>query len=146
VEQVKRAVFAGASFISSPGFIPGVVEYCLKNGITVLPAICTPTELAHAGEYGLSLVKFFPAEQAGGLPMLKLLAAPFDSIEYIPTGGVSPGNVADYLSFDKVAACGGSWMLKDELIMEGRYKEILKLVRHAVRLTALKPAVQKLSS
>jgi 2-dehydro-3-deoxyphosphogluconate aldolase/(4S)-4-hydroxy-2-oxoglutarate aldolase len=134
VEQVKKAVAAGASFIVSPGFGRNVVEYCVKNDIPVIPGVCTPTELMNIMEYGLKVAKFFPAEQYGGLPTIKALSAPFGEMLFMPTGGISVANVMQYLAFDKVIACGGSWMVKNDLIKAGRFDEISTLVKQAVAL------------
>lgn len=131
VEQVKRAVGAGAKFIVSPGFNPKVVEYCLKKGYPVTPGIMTPTELEMALDYGLEVVKFFPAENAGGLKMIKAMSAPYTKMLFMPTGGINPQNVRDYLACDKILACGGSWMVKSDLITSGNYAEIERLTREA---------------
>ena len=131
VEQVKRAVGAGAKFIVSPGFNPKVVEYCLKKGYPVTPGIMTPTELEMALDYGLEVVKFFPAENAGGLKMIKAMSAPYTKMLFMPTGGINPQNVRDYLACDKILACGGSWMVKSDLIISGNYAEIERLTREA---------------
>jgi 2-dehydro-3-deoxyphosphogluconate aldolase/(4S)-4-hydroxy-2-oxoglutarate aldolase len=136
VDQVKRAVAAGASFIVSPGFGRNVVEYCVKNDIPVIPGVCTPTELMNIMEYGLKIAKFFPAEQYGGLPTIKALSAPFGDMLFMPTGGISATNVMQYLAFDKVIACGGSWMVKNDLIKAGRFDEIVILVKQAVALVS----------
>ena len=104
VDQVKRAVDAGAKFIVSPGLNPKVVEYCLKKNYPVTPGIMTPTELEVALGYGLDVVKFFPAENAGGLKMIKAMSAPYTMMKFMPTGGINATNVRDYL------ACGGSWI------------------------------------
>jgi len=136
VEQVKRAVDAGAAYIISPGFSRQVVEYCVLNNIAVTPGAITPTEVQYLIEYGLEVVKFFPAEQAGGLGMIKSLSAPFPQMKYMPTGGVNAKNILDYLSFKKVIACGGSWMVKEDLIANGRFDEIRHLVSEAVALVA----------
>ncbi|MFZ3106397.1 MAG: bifunctional 4-hydroxy-2-oxoglutarate aldolase/2-dehydro-3-deoxy-phosphogluconate aldolase [Candidatus Hydromicrobium sp.] len=134
VEQVKRAIDAGAAYIISPGFNREVVEYCVKNGIAVTPGAITPTEVQYLIEYNIEVVKFFPAEQAGGLNMIKALSAPFLNMKYMPTGGISPKNILEYLSFKKVIACGGSWMVKDELIKNGEFDKIRDLVAEAVAL------------
>lgn len=134
VDQVKRAVDAGAGYIISPGFSRAVVEYCVKNGIAVTPGAITPTEIQYLIEYGLDVAKFFPAEQAGGVNMIKALAAPFPQMKFIPTGGISAKNVVDYLAFKKVIACGGSWMVKDDLIKAGEFDNIRELVVEAVKL------------
>lgn len=136
VEQVKRAVNAGASFIVSPGFSHSVVRYCCENKIPVFPGAATPTEIQYLLEYGLTVAKFFPAEQAGGLPMIKALAAPYGEMEFLPTGGINQENILNYLSFPKVIACGGSWMVNSKLINEGRFDEILYLVKDAVKLVS----------
>jgi 2-dehydro-3-deoxyphosphogluconate aldolase/(4S)-4-hydroxy-2-oxoglutarate aldolase len=134
VEQVKRAVDAGASFIVSPGFDRNVVEYCVKNDIAVTPGAITPTEIQFVMEYGLNVAKFFPAENAGGIGMIKALAAPFPQMRFIPTGGIHAGNVLDYLAFDKILACGGSWMVKSNLIAAKEFDKIKGLVAEAVTL------------
>jgi 2-dehydro-3-deoxyphosphogluconate aldolase/(4S)-4-hydroxy-2-oxoglutarate aldolase len=132
VDQVKRAVAAGAKFIVSPGFNPSVVKYCVDNGIPVTPGVNSPSQIEQGLELGLSVLKFFPAEQSGGLEMLKAFAGPYGSVKYIPTGGVNAKNMADYLSFGKVLAIGGSWMVKPELIAAGKYDEVTRLCREAV--------------
>lgn len=131
-EQVDRAVAAGAAFIVSPGFDPAVVKYCLSKNIPVVPGTSNPSEVAQAIALGLDAVKFFPAEAAGGLKMIKAMAGPYNHMMFMPTGGVNAGNLNDYLSFDKILACGGSWMVKDELIEAGRFDEIERLTREAV--------------
>ncbi len=131
-KQVDEAVEAGAKFIVSPGFDPEVVDYCLSKDIPVLPGVATPTEAAQGVKRGLKILKFFPAEQAGGLPMIKAMAAPYTGIRFMPTGGINAKNISDYLSSDKVAACGGSWMVKGDLIDSGDFKKIEELTREAV--------------
>ena len=133
-EQVDRAVDAGAKFIVSPGFNPKVVEYCIKKGYPVTPGIMTPTELEMALEFGLDVVKFFPAENAGGLKMIKAMAAPYTKMKFMPTGGINPQNVREYLQSDKILACGGSWMVKGELINSGNFAEIEKLTKEASQI------------
>ena len=133
-EQVDAARAAGAKFIVSPGFDPEVVDYCIKNDIPVLPGIATPSEAAQGVKRGLKIVKFFPAEQAGGLPMIKAMAAPYTGLKFLPTGGINAENMKDYLSFEKVAACGGSWMVKGSLIDAGDFRKIEELTREAVEL------------
>ena len=137
VEQAKQALDAGSSFIVSPGFSRPVVEFVADHHILVLPGTCTPTEIMAAMEYDLEVVKFFPARQYGGLETIKALAAPFPSIRFMPTGGISASNILEYLSFSRIIACGGSWMVKDTLINEGNFDEIRKLTAEAVSL--LKP-------
>lgn len=133
-EQVDRAVDAGAKFIVSPGFNLKVVEYCIKKGYPITPGIMTPTELEMALEFGLDVVKFFPAENAGGLKMIKAMAAPYTKMKFMPTGGINPQNVREYLQCDKILACGGSWMVKGELINSGNFAEIEKLTKEASQI------------
>jgi len=132
VEQAKKAVSAGAKFIVSPGFNPKVVDYCIENDIPVTPGINNPTQIEMALEKGIKLVKFFPAEASGGLSLLKSMSAPYNEIKFIPTGGITPDNLCDYLSHPKVHACGGSWMVKPELISSGNFDEITRLTKEAV--------------
>ena len=133
-EQVDRAIGAGAKFIVSPGFNPKVVEYCIKNNYPICPGIMTPTELEMALGFGLDVVKFFPAENAGGLKMIKAMAAPYTMMKFMPTGGINATNVRDYLACDKILACGGSWMVKGDLISAGKFDEIQKLTAEAVAI------------
>ena len=133
-EQVDRAIAAGAKFIVSPGFNPKVVEYCIKNNYPICPGIMTPTELEMALGYGLDVVKFFPAENAGGLKMIKAMAAPYTMMKFMPTGGINATNVRDYLACDKILACGGSWMVKGDLVAAGNFAEIEKLTREAAEI------------
>ena len=133
-EQVDRAIGAGAKFIVSPGFNPKVVEYCLKNNYPITPGIMTPTELEMALGFGLDVVKFFPAENAGGLKMIKAMSAPYTMMKFMPTGGINAANVGDYLACDKILACGGSWMVKGDLIKEGNFAEIEKLTAEAAEI------------
>jgi len=133
-EQIERAVAAGAKFIVSPGFSPVVVNFCQERHIPVFPGVCTPTDIQLALEAGLTMLKFFPADAFGGLKTLKALSASFPSVEFIPTGGITAANLAEYLSFKKVLACGGSWMVKSELINEGNFAEITRLTAEAVAI------------
>ena len=133
-EQVDRAIGAGAKFIVSPGFNPKVVEYCLKNNYPITPGIMTPTELEMALGFGLDVVKFFPAENAGGLKMIKAMSAPYTMMKFMPTGGINAANVGDYLACDKILACGGSWMVKGDLISAGKFDEIEKLTAEAAAI------------
>lgn len=134
IGQAKSAVEAGAKFIVSPGFNPSVVKYCVDNKIPITPGCSNPTDIERALEFGLETVKFFPAEAFGGISTLKSISAPYSMIKFIPTGGINANNINQYLSFDKVLACGGSWMVKDELIKSGNFKEIVRLTREAVSL------------
>ena len=133
-EQVDRAIGAGAKFIVSPGFNPKVVEYCIKNNYPICPGIMTPTELEMALGFGLDVVKFFPAENAGGLKMIKAMAAPYTMMKFMPTGGINATNISDYLACDKILACGGSWMVKGDLISAGKFDEIQKLTSEAAAI------------
>lgn len=133
-EQVDRAVGAGAKFIVSPGFDEEIVDYCIKKNIPVLPGIVTPSEAAEAVRKGLEVVKFFPAEQFGGVATIKALAAPYTMLKFMPTGGVSVKNLKDYLSCDKIICCGGSWMVKDALIKAGEFEKIAEMTKEAVDL------------
>lgn len=132
-EQVDRAVEAGAKFIVSPGLNPKVVKYCVEKGIPITPGCVNPSDIEQAIELGLEVVKFFPAEPAGGVKMIKAMAAPYSMMKFIPTGGINANNLNDYLSFDKIIACGGSWMVNEALIKEGKFDEITKLARQAVQ-------------
>jgi len=131
-DQVDRAVNAGAQFIVSPGFNPKVVAYCQQKGIPVTPGCANPSDIEQALEFGLEVVKFFPAEQAGGLEYIKAVSAPYPGLKYIPTGGISSGNIARYIAFDKVLACGSSWMASADLINAGEFEKITALTREAV--------------
>ena len=135
-DQVDRAVKAGAKFIVCPGFDPELVDYCLLKKIPVYPGCITPSDVAQAVKRGIKVIKFFPAEQFGGISTMKALAAPYAGIKFMPTGGISAKNLEKYLSFDKIEACGGSWMVKEELINAGSFDEIKKLVKEAVQLVA----------
>ncbi len=134
VEQVKAAVDAGARFMVSPGFNPKVVGYCVDNHITITPGISTPSDIEAALDFGLEALKFFPAEAFGGLPTLKAMSGPYITVKFIPTGGISPKNLADYLGFAKVLACGGTWVAKTALISEGRFDDIVSNTRQAVAI------------
>lgn len=136
IEQVDRAVAAGAKFIVSPGFDPEIVDYCLSKNIPVYPGCITPSEVAQAVKRGLKVVKFFPAEQFGGVSTIKALAAPYVGVKFMPTGGVNAKNLESYLSCDKIVACGGSWMVKGDLVKEGKFDDIKNLVKEAVQLVA----------
>lgn len=132
IEQVDKAVNAGAQFIVSPGINPKVVEYCVKNNIPITPGTCNPTNVETALEFGLDVVKFFPAEAAGGLNYIKAIAAPYTGVKFMPTGGINATNVREYLAYDRILACGGSWMVKDSLVKAGDFDKIKELTREAV--------------
>ena len=131
VDQVKAAVDVGARFMVAPGFNPKVVEYCVENHITITPGICTPSDIEAALDFGLEVLKFFPAEAFGGLKTLKAMCGPYTTVKFIPTGGISPDNLLDYLQFPKVLACGGTWIAKSALISEGKFDEIINNAREA---------------
>ena len=133
-EQVDRAVDAGAKFIVSPGLNTKVVKYCIEKGVPVTPGVCTPSEVEQAIELGLDVVKFFPAEPAGGLNMIKAMAAPYVGMKFMPTGGINPKNVREYLAYDRILACGGSWMVKGSLVEAGEFDKIRELAQEAVEI------------
>ncbi len=133
-EQVDKAVNAGAKFIVSPGLNPKVVAYCVKNNIPVVPGCANPSDVEQAIELGLSVVKFFPAEQAGGINMIKAMAAPYTNMKFMPTGGINAANLKSYLDFPKIVACGGSWMVSKELVAAGDFEKITQLTKEAVAL------------
>jgi len=132
VEEAQTVINAGARFLVSPGSSTKVIEYCLDQTIPIIPGVITPTEMQRALEYGLEVVKFFPAEASGGLDYLKAVAAPFTKLKFIPTGGIEPSLLLSYLRFPKVIACGGSWMVRPEMLKTGQYEEIASLTRQAV--------------
>ena len=133
-KQVDSAIAAGAKFIVTPGLDPEIVAYGIERGIPVTPGVVSPSELAQAYSLGLRLVKFFPAEPSGGLPMIKALAAPYNMMQFMPTGGISASTLPDYLRYEKIFACGGSWMVKGSLIKAGDFNKITELTREAVEL------------
>lgn len=132
LEQCGRALAAGARFIVSPGYNETLVNYCVEKGVPVLPGCANASDMTRAVNAGLKLVKFFPAEQSGGASFLKALAPVFP-LDFMPTGGVNTKNLMDYLSFDRVAACGGTWMVKKDLISGGQWDEITRISREAVK-------------
>ncbi|MEG1946704.1 MAG: bifunctional 4-hydroxy-2-oxoglutarate aldolase/2-dehydro-3-deoxy-phosphogluconate aldolase [Lachnospiraceae bacterium] len=132
IEQVDRAVHAGAKFIVSPGLNPEVVTYCIEKNIPITPGTANPSDIETALSLGLEVVKFFPAEAAGGLKMIQAMAAPYTNVKFMPTGGINAKNINDYLAFDKIIACGGSWMVNVDLIKAGKFDEIENLTREAV--------------
>jgi len=133
IEQAQKAIDSGASFVVSPGFNPKVVDYCIDKKIPVFPGVTSPTEVEMGRDRGLKVLKFFPAEAAGGVEMLKALSAVYDN-RFMPTGGISEKNLATYLALKNVLACGGSWMVKPELIEAGKFNEITEITRKAVAL------------
>ncbi len=136
VDQVDRAVAAGAKFIVSPGFDPEIVDYCMEKNIPVFPGCVSPSEVAQAVKRGLKVVKFFPAEQAGGLAMLKAMAAPYTMLKFMPTGGINTKNLKEYLGFSKILCCGGSWMVKGDMIKNKEFDKITEMTREATELAA----------
>lgn len=143
IEQVDRAVKAGAKFIVSPGFDPEIVDYCLSKDIPVFPGCITPSEVAQAAKRGMKVVKFFPAEQAGGVSMIKAMAAPYTMMKFMPTGGINAKNLKEYLEYDKILCCGGSWMVKGDMIRSGAFDKIKELTKEAVELAAAIRAGEK---
>ena len=133
-EQVDRAVAAGAKFIVSPGVNPRTVKYCVEKGILITPGCANPSDIEQALENGLDVVKFFPAEPAGGLKMIKAMAAPYVGVKFMPTGGINQNNVRDYLAYDRVLACGGSWMVKGDMVAAGEFDKIKELAKEAVEI------------
>lgn len=134
--QAEKAVSIGAKFIVSPGLDDAVVSYARENAIDVFPGVMTPSELIRAANLGLSTVKFFPASLAGGPPMLKALSSVFRQMRFMPTGGISASNLADYLALPAVVACGGSWLTPADDIAEGNYDSISRLAAEALQIAA----------
>ncbi len=130
-EQVDQAVAAGVNFIVSPGFNPRTVQYCQDLNVPIVPGVNNPSLVEQAMEMGLRTLKYFPAEPSGGVNMLKALTAVYP-VKFMPTGGVSLNNIDEYLSIPSVLACGGTWMVPTNLIDEGKWDELGKLVRDAV--------------
>lgn len=133
IEQVKMAVSAGAKFMVSPGFNEAVVQYCVEQGIPVVPGVSTPTEITKGMAMGLEVLKFFPAEIFGGVKALQSFAGPFDSVRFIPTGGVDEQNLCEYLALGNVLACGGTWMAKEAMIEDDCFDEIAAITSQSVK-------------
>ena len=131
--QVDTALAAGADFIVSPGLNPTTVRHCQQQGIPIIPGVNNPSQVEQALELGLSTLKFFPAEASGGIAMLKALAAVYP-VQFMPTGGISPSNLQPYLALPNVFACGGSWMVPSELIDQGDWTTLSRLIADAVAL------------
>lgn len=131
-EQADRAIAAGAKFLVSPGLNPKVVKHCIDKGYLITPGTSNPSDVEVAIELGLDVVKFFPAEAAGGINMIKSMAAPYTKMKFMPTGGINAGNINTYLSFNKIICCGGSWMVKDDLVKAGEFDKITELCKEAV--------------
>jgi 2-dehydro-3-deoxyphosphogluconate aldolase/(4S)-4-hydroxy-2-oxoglutarate aldolase len=137
VQQADVAVAAGAQFLVAPGLSPAVAARAYAHGIPLLPGVCTPTEIEQAAELGLRLLKFFPAEAAGGVAYLKALGGPFPDMRFVPTGGIGPGNLAAYLELPLVAACGGSWMAPPPLIAAGDFAAVTRLAAAAAAIAGI---------
>ncbi len=133
-EQAQAAADAGAQFIVTPGFNPRVVSYCTSHGLSIIPGISDPTSVEMALEHGLDVVKFFPAEACGGVKYLKAIAAPYSMMRFMPTGGIEASNLKSYLAFPKVVACGGTWMVRPELIKARDWARVTLLAREAIEL------------
>ena len=131
-EQADRAMAAGSKFIVSPGLNPKVVKHCLDKGYPIVPGTSNPSEVETAIELGLDTVKFFPAEAAGGLKMIKSMAAPYTKMHFMPTGGINADNLKSYLDFNKIVCCGGSWMVKKDMVTAGDFEGIKNLTKQAV--------------
>jgi 2-dehydro-3-deoxyphosphogluconate aldolase/(4S)-4-hydroxy-2-oxoglutarate aldolase len=135
-EQARQAMDCGAAFVVAPGLSPTVVRLCRERDVPVLPGVCTPSDITLAHEKGLDLLKFFPAEAFGGVKTLDALGGPFPKVRFVPTGGIGPGNLREYLRHPRVAACGGSWMVAPKLIAAGRFDEVARLSQEAVRIAS----------
>ena len=138
IEQVKAAVDAGSEFIVTPGFNPTVVDYCVENKIPIVPGLNSPSFIEWGLERGLNHFKFFPADISGGPRMLQLLSGPYPSVRFMPTGGVNNQTLIEYLKLDNVFACGGSWIVKKDLINNKNFNEIIKRTKEAVSLVLSK--------
>ncbi len=133
-EMVDQTIAAGGKFIVTPGLDIEIVKYCQEKGITCFPGCTTPTDYHAAYKLGLEVLKFFPAEQSGGLAKIKAMSAPFPMFKVMPTGGVNLSNLAEYISSPVIAACGGSYMCPDKLINEGKWDEITELCKKSVEI------------
>ena len=131
--QVDQAIAAGSEFIVSPGFNPTTVQYCLDKNIPIIPGTSTPSDMEKAIEMGLDFVKFFPTEANGGLPAIKAMSAPYNQLKFMPTGGINLNNLHDYLAFNKIIACGGSWMVTPNLLNNKDFETIEEYTRQAVQ-------------
>lgn len=134
IDQVNAAIDAGSEFIVTPGFNPTVVDYCVKNNFTIVPGLNSPTFIEWGLERGLDFFKFFPADLSGGTKMLKLISGPYPSVHFMPTGGINEKTLTEYLKLDNVIACGGSWIVKKNLISSGNFEEIKNLTKRALSL------------
>lgn len=134
IDQAKKSVDGGAKFIVTPGFDELIVKWCIDQQVSIFPGVATPTEINLALRMGLDTLKFFPAEALGGIKTLKAIAAPYGDVRFIPTGGINPHNLAEYLEHPSVLACGGSWLVKKSMIADGEFDTIAKLVQEAMKL------------
>ena len=142
IEQADQAIDAGAQFVVAPGTNPAVVDHVLARGVPMLAGIATPSEIEAALARGLDVVKFFPAEAFGGVATLKALSGPYPQVRYVPTGGISAANLAAYLALPQVVACGGSWIVKADLLAAGDFAVVTRLAREAVAIVAATRATQ----
>jgi len=133
-EQADQAIEAGAGMVVSPGFNPETVRHCVSRGIDIIPGVATPGEMEQAMNFGLTTLKFFPAEANGGVKTLKAVSGPYSQLTFMPTGGISPSNISDYLALPSVACCGGSWMVDKKLVSQHKWDELAQLIREAVAL------------
>ncbi len=133
-EHVDKAIAAGAEFIVTPGFDPEIVAYCVEKGIAIYPGCTTPTDYHAALKFNLEVLKFFPAEQSGGLDKIKAMSAPFPNFKVMPTGGISLKNLKEYISCPVICACGGSYMVTADLIDNQKWDEITKLCEESVEI------------
>jgi 2-dehydro-3-deoxyphosphogluconate aldolase / (4S)-4-hydroxy-2-oxoglutarate aldolase len=141
IEQADRAIDAGAQFLVAPGTNPKVVEHALKRGVPMVPGVATPSEIELAMSLGASALKFFPAENLGGVGTLKALAGPYPDVRFIPTGGITPELLPNYLKLRSVIACGGSWLAPRDLLAAGKFDAIACLVEQAQRILSAPPPV-----
>jgi 2-dehydro-3-deoxyphosphogluconate aldolase / (4S)-4-hydroxy-2-oxoglutarate aldolase len=132
VEDADAALGAGAAFLVTPGLDAAVIGHATDRGVPILPGVCTPTEIQAARAHGLRVVKLFPAEPVGGVDFVRAVSAPYRDVRFVPTGGISPANLAGYLALPQVIACGGSWMVRPELIAAGDFDEVTRLTRAAI--------------
>jgi 2-dehydro-3-deoxyphosphogluconate aldolase/(4S)-4-hydroxy-2-oxoglutarate aldolase len=134
--EARRVIDAGAQFVVAPGTNPEVIAVCRAAGVPVVPGACTPTEIEAALRAGADAVKFFPAEAMGGTTFLKALAGPYRDVRFVPSGGITAANIADYLGIEQVLACGGSWMVTQQLIADGDFDRVQTLAREALAIVA----------
>jgi 2-dehydro-3-deoxyphosphogluconate aldolase/(4S)-4-hydroxy-2-oxoglutarate aldolase len=135
-EQADRAIDAGAAFLVAPGTNPEVIDHCLLRSVPIVPGVATPSEIEQAMSFGLTALKFFPAENLGGVAMLKALAGPYANVRFVPTGGITPEKLPEYLKLPQVLACGGSWLAPREALAKGDFVTIRKLIEQAVKILA----------